>query len=130
MERLERVVEAGGCLLKVDQLGAREAGVAKGFLLTFDVGRLLLEVDPEAGRIRSIAIEGVDEIPSGAEVVSEEDPWWRLLGYPLARVVAGEIGAQGLRLQFRADHENPRVVVLQPSGSEVEVTLEPTGGSA
>lgn len=130
MERLERVAEAGGRLLKVDQLGEKAAGVAAGFLLTFDVGRLLLEVDPWAGRVRSVVIEAVAEIPPGAEVVSEKEPWWRLLGCPLARVGAGDVGAQGLRLQFRADHENPRMIVLQPSGSEIQVTLEPTSRSS
>ena len=74
-------------------------------------------------------IEGVDEIPAGAEDVSEEEPWWRLLGAPLARVWDGEVGVHGLRLQFCADDENPRIIVLQPSGSEVQVTLDPTGRS-
>lgn len=129
MERLERVVEAGGRLLKVDQLGTKGAGLAAGFLLTFDVGRLLLEVGPETGKVRSVAIEGVDEVPAGAEVVSDGEPWWRLLGCPLARAEAGEVGAQGIRLQFRADHENPRIIVLQPSGSEVQVILEATSRS-
>ena len=129
MERLERVVEAGGRLLKVDQLGAKGAGLAAGFLLTFDVGRLLLEVGPETGKVRSVAIEGADEVPAGVEVVSEEEPWWRLIGCPLARAEAGEVGAQGIRLQFRADHENPRIIVLQPSGSEVQAILEPTSRS-
>ena len=40
MERLERVVEAGGRLLKVDQLGAKGVRLAARFLLTFDVGRV------------------------------------------------------------------------------------------
>lgn len=129
MERLERVVEAGGRLLKVDQLGGKGAGLATGFLLTFDVGRLLLEVGPETGKVRSVAVEAADQVPDGAETVSEEEPWWRLLGSPLARVGAGDVAAQGFRLQFRADHENPRIIVLQPSGSEVQVTLEPTSRS-
>jgi hypothetical protein len=113
----------------VDQLAGKGAGLAAGFLLTFDVGRLLVQVDPDAGRVRSVMIESLDEIPPGLETVSEEEPWWRLVGSPLARVGAGEVGAQGLRLQFRADHENPRVIVLQPSASEVQVTLEPSSGS-
>lgn len=130
MERLERVVEAGGRLLKVDQLGAVRTGLAGRFLLTFDVGRLLLELEPGVGRIRAVVIEGVDEIPAGVEDVSEEDPWWRVIGSPLTRVEAGDVGAQGLRLQFRADHENPRIVALQPSGSEIQLTLEAADGSA
>lgn len=125
MERLTRVVEAGGRLLKVDRVGGKGAGLATAFLLTFDVGRLLMEADLAAGGVRSVVIEGVEEVPPGAEDVSEEEPWWRVVGCPLARVWAGEVGAQGWRLQFRADHENPRIVSLQPSGSELQVTLDP-----
>jgi hypothetical protein len=113
----------------VDQLAGKGPGLAAGFLLTFDVGRLLVQVDPDAGRVHSLLIESAAEMPPGLEAVSEEEPWWRLVGCPLARVGAGEVGAQGLRLQFRADGENPRVVVLQPSANEVQAILEPTSGS-
>jgi hypothetical protein len=125
MERLTLVVENKGRLLKADRIGGDGAGLAAGFLLTFDVGRLLLEVEPNAGMVRSLVIEGAEEIPAGVLDASADEPWWRLVGSPLARVSAGEVGAQGLRLQFRADHENPRFITLQPSGSEVQVTLEP-----
>lgn len=123
MERLVRVVEAKGRLLKAERIGGRGGSLAAGFLLTFDVGRLLLEVDSAGGNIRSVIVEGVEEIPPGAEDASEGEPWWRVLGSPLARVFAGDVGAQGLRLQFRSDHENPRFITLQPSGSEVQVSL-------
>jgi hypothetical protein len=103
--------------------------LASEFLLTFDVGRLLMKVDFEAGGVRSAVIEGVEEIPPGVEDVSDDEPWWRLIGCPLARVWAGEVGAQGLRLQFRADHENPRIIALEPSGSELQVTLDPMSRS-
>ncbi len=129
MERLERVVEAGGCLLKTDRLGGMGPQLASGFMLTFDVGRLLLEVDAAAGKIRSVVVESVEDIPSGMTNTSEDEPWWRVIGAPLARVWAGEIGAQGLRLQFRADEEHPRIVALVPSGSELQATLDPTSRS-
>ena len=125
MERLIRVVEANGRLLKADRLGAGGSTLASGFLLTFDVGRLLFEVDPAAGKVRTMIIEGTDEIPPGIENASEDEPWWRVLGAPLARVWAGEVGAQGLRLQFRGDHENPRFITFAPSGSEVQVQIDP-----
>lgn len=130
MERLERVVEAGGRLLKVERIGGAGERTAAGFLLTFDVGRLLVEVDPAAGRIHTIHLEPGEQPPGAAELASEDEPWWRLIGDPLTRVSPGEIGALGLRLQFRADHDNPRVVVVVPSGSEVQVSLEPISGSA
>jgi len=129
MERLARVAEAGGCLLKADRLGGQGPALAAGILLTFDVGRLLLEVDTATGIVRSVIVEGVDEIPTGVVDASEDEPWWRVVGSPLVRAVAGDVGAQGLRLQFRADNENPRFITLQPSGSEVQVTLDPPTGS-
>lgn len=129
MERLSRVAEANGRLLKADRLGGDGAALADGFLLTFDVGRLLLKVDPAAGMVRSETIEGADEIPAGVVDASEDEPWWRLVGSPLARVWAGDVGAQGMRLQFRTNDENPRFITLQPSGSEVQVILDPVAGS-
>jgi hypothetical protein len=124
MERLERVAEAGGRLLKAERLNTVSDRLAGSFLLTFDVGRLLVEVMPEAGKIRTVAIEGVEDIPSGAEDASEDDPWWRVIGFPLTRVAAGDIGAQGLSIQFRADNENPKIITVRPSGSEVQVSVE------
>lgn len=123
MERLERVVEAGGVLLKVERGNGNEQ-VAANVLLTFDVGRLLVEADAAAGRVHTVVIEGKEETPPGLTNASEDDPWWRILGSPLARVSAGDVGALGLRLQFRADTDNPRVVVIKPSGSDVEVSLD------
>ncbi|MCP5043945.1 MAG: hypothetical protein GY944_23195 [bacterium] len=128
MERLTRVVEAGGRLLKAERVAGGGQALAAGFLLTFDVGRLLLEVDPAAGKIHSVYLEGANEVPGDLEVASEDEPWWRLMGSPLTRVWAGEIGAQGLRLQFRADDDTPRIVALIPSGSEVQLSLEPIAG--
>ena len=114
---------------KIVQWSAAYLAAAWLILQLTEVLTELLEVGPETGKVRSVAIEAVDEVPAGVEVVSEEEPWWRLLGCPLARVEAGEVGAQGIRLQFRADHENPRIIVLRPSGSEVQVSLEPTNRS-
>ncbi len=125
MERLLRVVEAKGRLLKADRVGGAGPGIAPAYMLTFDVGRLLIEVDATAGRVHSVHLETADEIPSGIEDASEDEPWWRIMGCVLARVTAGEVGAQGLQLQFREDHDNPRVVSLLPSGSEVQVGLDP-----
>ncbi|MDP6978785.1 MAG: hypothetical protein QF570_09320 [Myxococcota bacterium] len=125
MERLNRVVEAGGRLLKAERVGGAGPGIAPAFLLTFDVGRLLIEVDSVAGRVHSVHIESAEEIPKDLELASEDEPWWRIMGCPLARVSAGDVGAQGLRLQFREDHDNPRIVALIPSGADVQVRLEP-----
>lgn len=122
MERLERVVEAGGVLLKAERFAGPNPQLVAGLLLTFDVGRLLVEVDPGGGTVRTTLIETKDAIPPGMEDAAEEEPWWRLIGAPLSRATAS---SAGVRLQFRADNENPRIVVLENDGGEVRVELDP-----
>jgi hypothetical protein len=46
------------------------------------------------------------------------------MGCPITQVWTGEVGAQGLRLKFREDHENPKVIAFVPDGSDVRVSLE------
>ena len=122
MERLLRVVEAGGRLLKVDRKGEVSPTVARAFLLTFDVGRLLIEVD--AGKIHSVAIESEDELPSGLVTASEDEPWWRVMGCVVTGVAPGDVGAAGLRIKFREDDENPKFIKMVPDGAEVRISLE------
>lgn len=122
MERLERVVEAGGVLLKAERLAGPNPQLVAGLLLTFDVGRLLVEVDPGAATIRTTIIESKDAVPPGMENATEEDPWWRLVGAPLARVTSSKTG---VRLQFRADGDSPRIVALENDGGEVRTSLDP-----
>jgi hypothetical protein len=96
-------------------------------LLTFDVGRLLVSVDPDSGDVTSHYLESDAEAPPGLVDAAESDPWWRILGAPLVRVWVGEptpSGGRGLRLQFRADAEKPRFVTLDPDGPLVWVGLE------
>ena len=76
-----------------------------------------------------MVFEAGETLPPGLEDASEDEPWWRIMGGPLAKVWAGEIGAQGMKLQFRADTDNPRVLVLEPSGSEVKISLDPMNRS-
>ena len=122
MERLERVVEAGGILLKAERFTGPNPVLGAGVLLTFDVGRLLVEVDPAGGTIHTTLIESKDAIPPGMENATEEEPWWRLVGAPLTRVAVTE---SGVRMQFRADADNPRIVALENDGGEVHVSLDP-----
>ncbi len=60
MERLERVVEAGGVLLKADRFAGQNPLLVAGVLLTFDVGRLLVEADPGTGGVRTTLVETKD----------------------------------------------------------------------
>ncbi len=107
---LERVVEAGGRLLRVDRLpapGGAGAGRSEVLRLTFDVA--VVELRESAGRLEAEAAGG--EPGPGFVDANEDEPWWALLGSPLVRVGA-ETGGAELRVQFRADDENPRRVVL------------------
>jgi hypothetical protein len=149
MERLQRAAEAGGRVLKAERLDPGGAGAAQraaAFLVTFDVGRLLLSVDPGSGELTSHYLEPGEEAPPGLLDAAEEEPWWRILGAPLVRVWSGEAaagggrrgsagpsqGGRGLLLQFRDDAANPRIVSFDPEGPLVRVSLaeaEPQGGA-
>ncbi|MFP8872409.1 MAG: hypothetical protein VCB43_13920 [Myxococcota bacterium] len=122
MQRFERVVEAGGVLLKAERFAGKDPLLVACLLLTFDVGRLLVEVAPGALTIRTTVMETKDAVPAGMVDGAEEEPWWRVLGGPLSRTQATD---SGVRLQFRADADNPRIIALENSGGEVRVTLDP-----
>mgnify|MGYP005845135913 CR=1 FL=1 len=72
-------------------------------------------------------------LPPGLVSLQEEEPWWRLLGHPLTAVWPGDVewgtGARSLgpstilKLRFREESENPRVITLAAVGGVVAVTL-------
>jgi hypothetical protein len=134
-ELFEKAAEADARILKVDQLmesGADptpEQGI--GYLLTFDVGRVLVLPDREK------ACLALREVPSAEEIeeiqllsLSEEEPWWRVMGQSLTGAWPGARGEGAsssagdpdeIRLQFRADEENPKVISLRYGGGRVHV---------
>ncbi len=126
----ERAAEAGGRLLRVE--ADREGDAAGALLLTFDIGRILV-TSSDAG-LKASHMEKPEAAPAGLSVLDEDDPWWRLLGQPLTAAWPGGvedgIGAQGLRslmivkLRFREEAQNPRVVQLDSAGSQVRITLQ------
>jgi len=68
---------------------------------------------------------------------SEEEPWWRVAGNPVTRVWPGPrgSGAEGngselvdLRMQFREDDANPKVISLRYAAGSVQVGLEDGAG--
>jgi len=139
IELLERAADAGAKILKVEQLtGSGDAANPQrgaGYLLTFDVGRILVAADPANDRL------AVKEIPVQAELqgeriaLGEEEPWWRVTGCSITRIWPGPSGEGAtsaseepdhLRLQFREDTDNPRVISLRFDAGEVAVALEPT----
>lgn len=143
----ERAVESGGRLLRAE---ADRAGPQAGLLvLTFDVGRVLVSAGgpPAVGAEGTaaeatpagpgLAVRVVPErsaLPAGLISLEEEEPWWRLLGHPLTAVWPGDVesgvgarsldSAKILKLRFREEAKNPRVVALEARGETVKVALE------
>jgi hypothetical protein len=138
IEIFERAAEAGGRLLRVEQLaptGSVDRGVAHGFayVLTFDVGRICVAADP-ATRILSLRqVENPSELSGELIVLDEEDPWWKVSGNEVTRVWPGTegVGASSgservgdLRIQFRKDDENPRIISLRYDDGAVTISEE------
>lgn len=130
-ELFERAVEAGGRLLRAE--GDR-AGATVGVLaLTFDVGRLVVLPTDDGLVVRGVTER--DAMPEGLGSLDEEEPWWRLLGNELTAAWPGGVeegvGARGLgslmvlKLRFRKESENPRVVRLEATGNSLRVSLDP-----
>ena len=127
IELFERAVRGGGQLLGIEvcPLAGRSDRVSR-LLLTFDLGRIAVSVEPASRRLQVDFVASPEEAPAGLEEVREEEPWWRVLGSPLARAWEGGPGQESkLCLQFRADDQSPRVIALEPSGGSVCIRLEP-----
>jgi hypothetical protein len=130
LQVFERSVEARGRLLRVE--ADRSGALPRLLVLTFDVGRVLLR--PTDDGLSAVTVEERGELPSGLEPLEEEEPWWRVLGQPLTAARPGGTeeaeGAQGsgpllvLKLRFREESENPRIVSLESAGSAIRVLLE------
>lgn len=127
---LERAAEARGKILRAE---ADRAGASVGLLmLTLDVGRIVIAPGDEG--LEVAAIDAGGEVPDGLGALDEEEPWWRLLGQPLTAAWPGGVeegvGASGLgslmvlKLRFREEDENPRVVRLEATGSAIRVSPE------
>jgi hypothetical protein len=127
---LERAAEARGKILRVE---ADRAGASVGILaLTFDVGRVV--VTPSEGGLQIEHLEDPASMPDGLGVLDEEEPWWRLLGSPITAAWPGGVeegvGARGLgslmvlKLRFREESENPRVIQLEATGNSIRISLE------
>ena len=103
--------------------GAGDGLASPAFLLTFDVGRLLVSADASGNQLNLMHFENRDDLPGGLVLADEDEPWWRLLGNPLAQVEVGEDPRNSVRLQFRKDDENPRSITLVREGEVVRIRL-------
>jgi hypothetical protein len=128
---LEAVAEKKGCLLQVDR-GSPAGGTgedemsAPALLLTFELARILVTAKP--GRALELRqVQTREEAGGGLAPASEDEPWWRVIGSPLVRASSEEAeggGLRAVRLQFRADDQNPRFMSLRLDSSLVRVRLE------
>lgn len=130
LEIFERAVETRGRLLRVE---ADRSGATVGqLLLTFDVGRIGVTPSDDGLVIRRVA--DASELGASLGSLDEDEPWWRLLGNPLTAAWPGGVeegvGAQGLgslmvlKLRFREESENPRIIRLEAVGKAVRVSFE------
>ncbi len=131
LEILERAAEARGKILRAE---ADRAGLTVGALaLTFDVGRVLMTSADDGIQIASVGER--EALPGDLAGLEEEEPWWRLLGQPLSAAWPGGVeegvGARGLgslmvlKLRFREEDDNPRIVLLESTGNSIRVSLDP-----
>ncbi len=144
IELFERAAEARGRFLRAEQLqaagGASDPQRGPGFLLTFDVGRILVAADPGNQSLLLRQVKNPEEVASiRLTELGEEEPWWRIVGDPLTAVWpvhrgAGASGGMGapreLRLQFRESAESPRVVVLGFDAGAVRVFEQKSSAGA
>ena len=140
IELFERTADAGGRLLRAEQLVSADASLSSnrgpGFLLTFDVGRILVAADTAQAQLLLRQVESAEALSVvKLRSLDEEEPWWRLAGNPLTRAWPGGVGSGAaspsaevdeIRLQFRADQENPKVISFRYDAGAVQIALDPT----
>jgi hypothetical protein len=130
LEIFERAVESRGRLLRCE---ADRSGTTPGVLvLTFDVGRIVIRPAEEGLFVEHAA--DTSALPDGLETADDEEPWWRLLGQSITAAWPGGVeegvGARGLgslmvlKLRFREESDNPRIVRLEAAGRTLRVSLE------
>ncbi|MAE93574.1 MAG: hypothetical protein QF410_10045 [Planctomycetota bacterium] len=114
--QLQRVAEAGGCLLRVERAprtGPAGARLSERLRLTFDVGAL--DACVSGGQLQPSPPDASEPLLNA----DEDDPWWALLGHPLTKVAPHE--EAGLLVQFRADDASPKILILAPEAGAVAV---------
>ncbi len=135
IELFERAAESRGRLLRAEQLvtadGDADPQRGAGYLLTFDVGRILVAADRAHQRLLLRHVAAPEEVQSiKLAPLDDEEPWWRVAGNTITRAWPGGDGegaASGagavreLRMQFREDDESPKVIALRYEDGVVRV---------
>ena len=127
MELLKRTAGAAGQLLRVEtQFEGPSGDELSGLLLTFDVGRVVLRADSASDSLVEQYLEAGDSQPVDWVIADEEEPWWRVLGSPLSRVLDIDpgSGSVGVALQFRQDDDNPRRIAVLARDGRLVVQLQ------
>ena len=135
IELFERAAETEARILKAEQLVEQgsdpspEKGV--GYLLTFDVGRVLVLPDSQNACLALREVKNAEDLEAIQLLsLSEEEPWWRVLGQRVTRAWLGSPGEGALspgstpgqvRLQFRPDTDNPKVISMEYADGRVQV---------
>ena len=126
IELFERAVSGGGQLLRAEVRPLRGRSDRVGAIVfTFDLGRISIGIESRTSALTVDYLDPGDAAMPGLEDASEEEPWWRILGSPLARTwPAGPEHEGAVCLQFRGDDQSPRIVTLEPRGRGISIRLE------
>jgi len=122
VEVFDRAAAAGARLLRVEERTPADRAAGAQYLLTFDVGRVL--VRGVGGRaLEAVHMEERDDLESELSDASEQEPWWRLLGAQLARKQPAP-DARQVRLQFLIADARPRMLRLTAEPGGVRALIE------
>jgi len=130
MEVFKNAANASAQLLKAERLAQAsgdETPLTSAYLLTFDVGRVLLAADPARGRLTAHSIPDQEAVPGGLVDASEDEPWWRLLGCSLAHATPST-EPTSLRLDFRISGGGLRSLDLVMTGGAIRAKLAGVAG--
>jgi hypothetical protein len=115
-KQIEPLARESARLLRVEAHGPQKC------VLRFDRGALEISV---SGHGLEIGVTPHALLPDlDVEVLDEEEPWWTVIGAPLAGAWSS-IDTEGrrvkLELQLRRDDQNPKRIALEPREGSLDV---------
>ncbi len=126
---LHEICERRPRLLRVERVparGRRSVQRAHALLLLFDRLQHSVRADPEQQAL-DVAVSGAPLLEDALRA-DEDEPWWMLLGAPLAaawQATDEKGGSRTLELQFREDASNPKVVTLRLVDGQISIRAQP-----